>query len=77
MLFRSGRIDFVKVLFDLKEELDIANNKLKEVKENTKSLRKTLFEEMAEQYGNDENGGDFININVLPSIDKVLSIIGE
>ena len=55
------------------------NNKLKEVKEELINIRKECFNQMSEKYQEDgeSNEAHFLNFQVLPSIDKVLSIIGS
>lgn len=80
---KFGRIDFVKALFDIKKELDIANKKLDRVKEyfdkDVKQELKYLYQKSndfhkGKDYGDLGYGGAIQSVQAVS--DNILSIIG-
>lgn len=63
-----GRIDFVKALFDIKKELDIANKKLERIKNHVQTQQSII----KRQPSADRSIDDYI----LARLDTILEIIG-
>ena len=68
-----GRGDFVKMIYDLKEELDIANKKLEKIEEH---CNKSIEYEEREIKMLSEQHNKFDHLRIIRNNNEILKIIG-